>query len=83
MANGFEINISEAEFKSRSIEDQNWINFQGIVAHSKCLDAINNEGCEYSRKRRRASMLKLTSAISGGIAFALGVIYIVYQMTCR
>jgi hypothetical protein len=83
MTNGFGINISEAEFKARSEKDQNWILFQGVSDVGKCIADIEEKGCDYGKKRYKSNLLKIISAISGGITFALGVVYIIYQMTCR
>jgi hypothetical protein len=77
---GFEINITEQEFKQKPPQDQNWILFQGVTAVRQCIDKIENEGCEFARKRRRNGTLKLLSAISGGITVALGIVYILYTL---
>jgi len=80
MRNGFEIKISESEFKAKPQGEQNWILFQGVSLIRACVNDIDEKGCEYARKRKKAGMLKLASAISGGAVFALGVIYLVYQL---
>jgi len=77
---GFEINITEQEFKQKPPQDQNWILFQGVTAVRQCIDKIENEGCEFARKRKRNGTLKLLSAISGGITVALGIVYILYTL---
>ena len=83
MANGFEIQIGEDEFKTMSPAEQNWRLFQGVTLITKCVDGINSEGCEYAKKKQKIGILKLASAISAGVTFALGVIFIVWQMTCK
>jgi len=83
MTDGFEINISEDDFKARPEKDQNWILFQGVSSVRKCIADIDEKGCDYAKKRYKSNRLKIISAISGGITFALGVVYIIYQMTCR
>lgn len=83
MTNGFEINISETDFKSRPAGEQNWILFQGVSSVRKCIADIDEQGCDYAKKRYKINRLKMVSAISGGITFALGIIYIVYQIICR
>ena len=81
--NGFEININEMDFKAKSQDDQTWILFQGIVIVNKCIADINNSGCEFSRKKHKYNLIKILSAMSGSIVFALGAVYIIYQMTCK
>lgn len=81
--NGFEINITEKDFRSKEQSEQNWILFQGVSSVTRCINDINATGCEFARKRRKVEIVKLASAISGGAVFALGVIYIIYQLTCR
>jgi len=83
MPNGFEINISETEFKAKQQNEQSWILFQGISAVRKCIQDIDELGCEFARKKHKQNTLKMLSAVSGGITFALGVIYIVYRLACR
>ncbi len=81
--NGFEINITEKDFRAKEQSEQNWILFQGVSSVNKCIIDIDTNGCEFARKRRKIEMVKLASAISGGAVFALGVIYIIYQLTCK
>ncbi len=90
MANGFEININEMDFRAKPQGEQNWILFQGIMATNnsisevnKDISEINKEGCEFAKKRNKYWTLKVLSAMTGAAVFALGVIYIIYQMTCR
>ena len=83
MVNGFEINISEADFKTREIPEQNWILFQGVTSVTKSILQIDEKGCSFARKKNKNNWLKILSAISGGITFALGIIYIIYSITCR
>ena len=83
MASGFEINISESDFKAKPQVEQSWILFQGISLIRGCISDIDEKGCEYARKKRKVGMLKLASAISGGVVFALGIVYIIYQITCK
>lgn len=83
MTNGFEINISETDFKAKPPTEQNWILFQGVSSVRKCIVDIDEKGCDYAKKRYKSNRLKIISAISGGITFALGMVYIIYQMTCR
>jgi hypothetical protein len=80
MANGFEINISEYEFKAKDKDDQTWILFQGIVSANKCIAEIENDGCDYGKKRYRTYGIKMASAIAAGITGSLGVIYIIWCM---
>ena len=81
--NGFEIKITEKDFKSKEPCEQNWILFQGVSSIKNCVDTIDETGCEFARKRRKTNVIKLASAISGGAVFGLGVIYIIYQIVCR
>jgi hypothetical protein len=83
MVNGFEIQIGEEEFKKMPPDEQNWRLFQGVSVIRKCVNGINEEGCEYAKKKKRISFLKLASAISAGVTFALGVVFILWQMTCK
>ena len=90
MANGFEININEMDFRAKPQGEQNWILFQGIMAANnsiskvnKDISEINKEGCEFAKKRNKYWTLKVLSAMTGATVFALGVIYIIYQMTSR
>lgn len=76
MANGFEVNISEREFKAKSADDQSWILFQGVTS-------LHEEGCAWGKKRYSKDRLKVWSAFGGGFAAVLGVIYLIYQITCR
>ncbi len=80
MTNGFEIKISEADFKSKPANEQNWILFQGITGVQRYVEALDKNGCGWGQQRYRATGLKRISAIAGGITFALGIIYIIYQM---
>ncbi len=82
MPNGFEININEMDFRAKPQGEQNWILFQGIMAVNHCVSEINKEGCEFAKKRNRYWSLKILSAMSGGVVFALGIVYIIYQMVC-
>jgi hypothetical protein len=77
---GFEINITEQDFKQKPLQDQNWILFQGVTAVRQCIDKIDDEGCEFARKKRKNGVLKLLSAISGGFTVALGIVYILYML---
>jgi len=83
MANGFEISINEIDFRAKPQSEQNWILFQGIMAANKGISIIDNEGCEFARKRNRYWTLKVLSAISGGAVFGLGIVYIIYQMVFK
>jgi hypothetical protein len=76
MTNGFEINISEQEFKNKSPSDQSWILFQGITS-------LNKVGCAWGQEKYKSGRIKMASAMVGAGVFALGIIYIIYQMTCR
>ena len=78
--NGFEINITEKDFRAKEQSEQNWILFQGVSSVNKCITDIDEKGCEFARKHRKIEVIKLASAISGGAVFALGVIYIIYQL---
>jgi hypothetical protein len=82
MPNGFEINISEVDFKSKPTAEQLWILFQGVSSARKSLANIDEHGCEYAKKRYKTNRLKILSAVSGGITFALGIVYIIYRMMC-
>jgi hypothetical protein len=82
MVNGFEINISEADFKAKSKDDQAWILFQGVVIANRGINDLDKNGCQFSRNRHRYNLIKTLSAISGSIVFAIGAIYIIYQMVC-
>lgn len=82
MPNGFEINISEADFKAKPQGEQNWILFQGITSMRKCLNDMDQYGCDYGRKKYQMNWLKVISAIAAGITGALGVIYSIYRVTC-
>lgn len=44
--NGFDINISEYDFKSKSPQEQNWIIF-------KAVEGIDQRGCRFSRDRHK------------------------------
>ena len=83
MGNGFEIQISEEEFKRMPPNEQNWRLFQGVTTITKCVDGINEKGCDYAKKQRKVGILKLASAISAGVTFALGIVFIIWQMTCK
>lgn len=76
MANGFEVNISESDFKAKPAGEQNWILFQGVTS-------LHRDGCAWGQKKYKGDRLKYVSAMTGAVVFALGVIYIVYQMTCK
>lgn len=76
MNNGFEINISKADFKSKSQDDQGWILFQGI-------SSLHKDGCSWGQKKYKSDRIKVLSAMAGSVAFAFGIIYIIYQMTCK
>jgi hypothetical protein len=76
MANGFEVNISEREFKAKSADDQSWILFQGV-------SSLHKEGCLWGQKKYKSDRIKILSAMAGSVAFAFGIIYIIYQMTCK
>ncbi len=75
-ANGFEVNISELDFKAKSPSDQTWILFQGITS-------LHKEGCLWGQIKYKSDRLKILSAIAGSITFALGIVYIIYSMTCK
>ena len=76
MANGFEVNITEADFKSKESSDQTWILFQGITS-------LHRDGCDWGRVKYVKDRLKLWTAFGVGVSGGLGAIYIIYQMTCR
>ncbi len=80
MANGFEINITESEFKAKPQAEQGWILFQGISAVRKCVNDIDQFGCEFARKKHKQSTVKVLSAMAGSIAFALGIVYVVFHL---
>ena len=80
MGNGFEIQVTEQEFKAKSHDEQNWILFQGISVVSKGVRNIDEKGCEYSRKRVRVNKLRIATALGAGIAAGAGVIYIVFHL---
>lgn len=80
--NGFEINISESDFKSKLKEDQAWILFQGIVTVNKSIVTIENEGCEFAKKKHKDNLKWILSTTSGTVVFVLGIVYIIYQMVC-
>jgi hypothetical protein len=77
---GFEINITEQDFKQKPPQDQNWILFQGVVAVRECVNKIDDEGCQFAKKKRRNGTLQLLSAISGGFTVAIGIVYILYKL---
>lgn len=83
MDNGFEINISEIDFKAKSQGEQSWILFQGVTAVRKCLNDMDEHGCDYGRKKYQMNWLKIISAIAAGVTGAFGVIYIIYQVICE
>ena len=83
MANGFEINISESDFKAKSPDDQSWILFQGVTSINRWAENIDKNGCEYSKRKYRERFVKLWGAVAGGITLSLGIIYIIYQLTCK
>lgn len=83
MPNGIDIKISEADFKAKSQVEQNWILFQGVVAIRKCVNDVDQHGCYYGRKKYQMNWLKIISAITGGLTGALGIVYIIYRITCR
>lgn len=76
MPNGFDINISEREFKTKSADDQSWILFQGV-------SSLHKEGCLWGQTKYKSDRIKVFSAMAGSIAFALGVIYIIYSMVSK
>lgn len=78
--NGFEIQVTEGEFKAKSHDEQNWILFQGISGVSRCVQDIDEKGCEYARKKQRGYRLRLASAMGAGIAGGAGIIYIVFHL---
>ena len=80
MANGFEIQITETDFKAKPTGEQNWILFQGISGVSKCIRDIDDKGCEYARKKQKGFRLKLVSAFGAGIAGGTGVIYLIFHL---
>lgn len=71
--NGFEVNISESEFKAKTSSDQTWILFQGITS-------LHKEGCAWGRIKYGKDRLKMWTAFGAGISGGLGIIYIIYQM---
>ncbi len=83
MTNGFEIHINEESFKSKEQGEQNWILYQGVQTINTALGMINREGCEYARKKRKLGTLRWISAVSGGVTMALGIVYILWHMTCK
>jgi hypothetical protein len=83
MNNGFEINIRESDFKAKEPAEQSWILFQGITSINRCINGINEKGCDYGRKKYRERFIKLWGAIAGGITVGLGIVYVIYQMTCK
>ena len=76
MANGFEVNITEKEFKARPIADQQWILFQGITS-------LNRDGCVWGVNRYKGEVLKKWTALGVGLSGGLGFIYILYQLVNR
>lgn len=80
MANGFEINISESDFKGKSDADQKWILFSGIVSLKECHDDLQKNGCEYAKKTYKGFKLKMAGAIASGITGALGLIYLIWTI---
>ncbi len=80
MANGFEIQVTEKEFKAKSQDEQNWILFQGISVVSKCVHDIDEKGCEYARKKQKGYRLKIVMALGSGLAGGLGLIYLVFHI---
>ena len=83
MTNGFEVNINERDFKKMSSEDQSWTLFQGISSINKCIDDLNNNGCDYAKRKYRDRFVKLWGAIAGGITVGLGIVWVVYQIACH
>ncbi len=80
MANGFEIQVTEREFRAKSQDEQNWILFQGISGVSKCIRDIDERGCDFARKKQKGFRLKLVSALGAGIAAGIGVVYVVFHL---
>ncbi len=80
MANGFEIQVTEKEFKAKSQDEQNWILFQGISGVSKCIRDIDERGCDYARKKQKGYRIKLASALGAGVAGGMGIIYIIFHL---
>ncbi len=80
MTNGFEIQVTEKEFKAKSQDEQNWILFQGISGLSKSLKDIDDKGCNYARKKQKGYRIKFASAMGAGIAAAAGVVYIIFHL---
>ena len=80
MRDGFEINISESEFKAKPQGEQNWVLFQGVTSVHRCINRIDDEGCEYAKRKHRYTLLKVLSAISGGAIVGLGIVYILSQL---
>jgi hypothetical protein len=46
--NGLNINVSEEEFKGKPAVEQNWMIY-------KAIEAIDQDGCRFSRERHAAS----------------------------
>ncbi len=76
MDNGFEVNITEADFKSKESADQTWILFQGIIA-------LHKDGCAWGKARYGKDRLKIWTAFGVGVSGGLGVIYMIYQIVSR
>lgn len=83
MASGFEINISESDFKSKPQTEQNWILFQGVTAVQHCVNNLDSKGCSWGQNRYRGRWIKLIGAITTGFTVGLGIIYIIYQMVSK
>ncbi len=78
--NGFEIQITEKDFKAKPEAEQNWILFLGISSLAKCIKDIDSSGCEYARKKQRGYRLKAIAVFGSSFATAAGVIYIIFNL---
>lgn len=83
MSNGFEININEMDFRAKPQGEQNWILFQGIMAANNGIAEIEKSGCDFARRKHKENLKWTLSAMVGAVVFALGIVYIIYQMTCK
>jgi hypothetical protein len=92
MGNGFTIDITENDFKSKDQAEQNWLLFQGMVASGKrieeneaSLEKLHGEGCAYgqARERHKVTFLQKLTAISAGVMGILAAAWIIFQATCK
>jgi len=84
MVNGFEVNISESDFKAKIQPEQNWILFQGVTSLHRCVSKIDTEGCNFAKKQNKhRSPINLITAVTTGLTIGLGIVYIIWQISAR